>query len=103
MAQAVKSDLRDKLLDAAGLSLDQLPMLQVIFDRVSSYCFVLVCFHNRVHVPDRIFVSHIWQRFNPFQVVAQPFRFLECSIDDDRAQPGRQRHAPVEGSDARLS
>jgi flagellar motor switch protein FliM len=38
MAQAVKSDLRDKLLDAAGLSLDQLPMLQVIFDRVSSYC-----------------------------------------------------------------
>lgn len=37
-AQAVKSDLRDKLLEAAGLALDQLPMLQVIFDRVSSYC-----------------------------------------------------------------
>ena len=38
MAQAVKSDLRDKLLDAAGLALDQLPMLQVIFDRVATYC-----------------------------------------------------------------
>src|SRR4249919_3707876 len=38
MAAAVKSDLRDKLLDAAGLALDQLPMLQVIFDRVATYC-----------------------------------------------------------------
>jgi flagellar motor switch protein FliM len=38
MAQQVKSDLRDKLLDAAGLALDQLPMLQVIFDRVATYC-----------------------------------------------------------------
>src|SRR5579872_2975951 len=38
MAAPVKSDLRDKLLDAAGLALDQLPMLQVIFDRVATYC-----------------------------------------------------------------
>jgi len=38
MAPEVKSDLRDKLLDAAGLALDQLPMLQVIFDRVATYC-----------------------------------------------------------------
>src|SRR5581483_7327894 len=38
MATEVKSDLRDKLLDAAGLALDQLPMLQVIFDRVATYC-----------------------------------------------------------------
>ncbi|WP_112664665.1 flagellar motor switch protein FliM [Microvirga flavescens] len=32
------TDIRDRLLDAAGLSLDRLPMLHVIFDRMSTYC-----------------------------------------------------------------
>ena len=32
------TDIRDMLLDAAGLSVDRLPMLQVIFDRMSSSC-----------------------------------------------------------------
>jgi len=31
-------DIRDKLLDAAGLQLDRLPMLHVIFDRMSTSC-----------------------------------------------------------------
>lgn len=31
-------DIRDMLLDAAGLSLDKLPMLHVIFDRMSTHC-----------------------------------------------------------------
>ena len=32
------SDIRDRLLDAAGLSLDRLPMLHVIFDRMATHC-----------------------------------------------------------------
>ncbi|WP_230533125.1 flagellar motor switch protein FliM [Microvirga roseola] len=32
------ADIRDKLLDAAGLQLDRLPMLHVIFDRMSTSC-----------------------------------------------------------------
>ncbi|MGO4573390.1 flagellar motor switch protein FliM [Microvirga sp. 2TAF3] len=32
------NDIRDKLLDAAGLALDRLPMLHVIFDRMSTTC-----------------------------------------------------------------
>jgi flagellar motor switch protein FliM len=32
------NDIRDMLLDAAGLSLDRLPMLHVIFDRLSTHC-----------------------------------------------------------------
>ncbi|NIX78421.1 flagellar motor switch protein FliM [Microvirga terricola] len=32
------NDIRDRLLDAAGLSLDRLPMLHVIFDRMATYC-----------------------------------------------------------------
>jgi flagellar motor switch protein FliM len=32
------NDIRDMLLDAAGLSLDRLPMLHVIFDRMSTSC-----------------------------------------------------------------
>ena len=32
------NDIRDMLLDAAGLSLDRLPMLHVIFDRMSTTC-----------------------------------------------------------------
>lgn len=32
------TDIRDRLLDAAGLSLDRLPMLNVIFDRMASFC-----------------------------------------------------------------
>jgi flagellar motor switch protein FliM len=36
-AQSV-NDIRDMLLDAAGLSLDRLPMLHVIFDRMSTSC-----------------------------------------------------------------
>jgi flagellar motor switch protein FliM len=32
------ADIRDKLLDAAGLSLERLPMLHVIFDRMSTSC-----------------------------------------------------------------
>jgi flagellar motor switch protein FliM len=32
------TDIRDMLLDAAGLSLDRLPMLHVIFDRMSTSC-----------------------------------------------------------------
>ncbi|TCT07940.1 flagellar motor switch protein FliM [Aquabacter spiritensis] len=31
-------DIRDMLLDAAGLSLDKLPMLHVIFDRMTTHC-----------------------------------------------------------------
>jgi flagellar motor switch protein FliM len=36
--QAQHNDIRDMLLDAAGLSLDRLPMLHVIFDRMATYC-----------------------------------------------------------------
>lgn len=36
--QQTHGDIRDKLLDAAGLSIDRLPMLHVIFDRVAAYC-----------------------------------------------------------------
>jgi flagellar motor switch protein FliM len=32
------NDIRDMLLDAAGLSLDKLPMLQIIFDRLATSC-----------------------------------------------------------------
>ncbi|AWM85888.1 flagellar motor switch protein FliM [Microvirga sp. 17 mud 1-3] len=32
------NDIRDRLLDAAGLSLDRLPMLHVIFDRMATHC-----------------------------------------------------------------
>ncbi|MDQ0304550.1 flagellar motor switch protein FliM [Ancylobacter polymorphus] len=32
------ADIRDLLLDAAGLSLDKLPMLHVIFDRMATLC-----------------------------------------------------------------
>ena len=32
------TDIRDMLLDAAGLSVDRLPMLHVIFDRMSTSC-----------------------------------------------------------------
>ncbi|MGO4707437.1 flagellar motor switch protein FliM [Microvirga sp. 2MCAF38] len=32
------TDIRDRLLDAAGLSLDRLPMLHVIFDRMATHC-----------------------------------------------------------------
>lgn len=32
------SDIRDMLLDAAGLSLDRLPMLHVVFDRLATAC-----------------------------------------------------------------
>lgn len=32
------TDIRDLLLDAAGLSLDKLPMLHVIFDRMATLC-----------------------------------------------------------------
>ena len=32
------TDIRDMLLDAAGLSIDRLPMLHVIFDRMSTSC-----------------------------------------------------------------
>jgi len=32
------TDIRDRLLDAAGLSLDRLPMLHVIFDRMTTFC-----------------------------------------------------------------
>ncbi|MGO4526277.1 flagellar motor switch protein FliM [Microvirga sp. 2MCAF35] len=32
------TDIRDMLLDAAGLSLDRLPMLHVIFDRMTTSC-----------------------------------------------------------------
>lgn len=32
------SDIRDMLLDSAGLSLDRLPMLHVIFDRMTTSC-----------------------------------------------------------------
>lgn len=32
------NDIRDRLLDAAGLSLDRLPMLHVIFDRMTTFC-----------------------------------------------------------------
>ncbi|AYO81850.1 flagellar motor switch protein FliM [Methylobacterium brachiatum] len=35
--QQVTSDIRDRLLDAAGLSLDRLPMLHVILDRVATF------------------------------------------------------------------
>ena len=32
------ADLRTRLLDAAGLALDRLPMLNVIFDRLATAC-----------------------------------------------------------------
>ncbi|SHO63242.1 flagellar motor switch protein FliM [Pseudoxanthobacter soli DSM 19599] len=32
------NDIRDMLLDAAGLSLDRLPMLHVVFDRLAAFC-----------------------------------------------------------------
>jgi flagellar motor switch protein FliM len=32
------NDIRDLLLDAAGLSIDKLPMLHVIFDRLATFC-----------------------------------------------------------------
>jgi flagellar motor switch protein FliM len=35
---ASQQEIRDKLLDAAGLSLDKLPMLNVIFDRLATSC-----------------------------------------------------------------
>lgn len=38
MAEPAKTDIRDMLLDAAGLSLDKLPMLQIIFDRMATFC-----------------------------------------------------------------
>lgn len=34
----VSGDIRDRLLEAAGLALDRLPMLHVIFDRMATYC-----------------------------------------------------------------
>lgn len=37
-ATASHQDIRDMLLDAAGLSLDKLPMLNIIFDRMSTFC-----------------------------------------------------------------
>lgn len=37
-AQVSHQDIRDMLLDAAGLSLDKLPMLNIIFDRMSTFC-----------------------------------------------------------------
>ncbi|AWV17908.1 FliM/FliN family flagellar motor switch protein [Methylobacterium sp. 092160098-2] len=36
--QPVANDIRDRLLDAAGLSLDRLPMLHVILDRAATFC-----------------------------------------------------------------
>ncbi|WP_342108176.1 flagellar motor switch protein FliM [Methylobacterium sp. SI9] len=36
--QAAAADIRDRLLDAAGLSLERLPMLHVILDRVATAC-----------------------------------------------------------------
>jgi flagellar motor switch protein FliM len=36
--QQAVGDIRDRLLDAAGLSLDRLPMLHVILDRVATFC-----------------------------------------------------------------
>ncbi|MCF1503834.1 FliM/FliN family flagellar motor switch protein [Afifella sp. H1R] len=39
MSEAQKgTDIRDMLLDAAGLSVDKLPMLQIIFDRMATFC-----------------------------------------------------------------
>lgn len=38
MTPQPRGDIRDMLLDAAGLSLDRLPMLHVIFDRVATHC-----------------------------------------------------------------
>ncbi|MGX1101219.1 flagellar motor switch protein FliM [Amorphus sp. MBR-141] len=38
MPSPARGDIRDMLLDAAGLSIDRLPMLHVIFDRVSTHC-----------------------------------------------------------------
>jgi flagellar motor switch protein FliM len=37
-ATSGRGDIRDMLLDAAGLSLDRLPMLHVIFDRLATTC-----------------------------------------------------------------
>jgi flagellar motor switch protein FliM len=37
-ASSSATDIRDRLLDAAGLSLDRLPMLHVIFDRMTTFC-----------------------------------------------------------------
>lgn len=36
--QPIATDIRDRLLDAAGLSLDRLPMLHVILDRAATFC-----------------------------------------------------------------
>ncbi|OYX15287.1 MAG: flagellar motor switch protein FliM, partial [Rhizobiales bacterium 32-66-8] len=38
MSASKHNDIRDMLLDAAGLSLDRLPMLHVVFDRMATYC-----------------------------------------------------------------
>jgi flagellar motor switch protein FliM len=32
------ADIRDMLLDAAGLTLERLPMLNVIYDRLATFC-----------------------------------------------------------------
>lgn len=37
-AMTAHTDIKDMLLDAAGLSIDKLPMLHVIFDRLATYC-----------------------------------------------------------------
>lgn len=36
--EQIANDIRDRLLDAAGLSLERLPMLHVILDRVATFC-----------------------------------------------------------------
>jgi len=38
MAAPKHQNIRDMLLDAAGLSLDRLPMLHVVFDRLATFC-----------------------------------------------------------------
>ncbi|MGR7994635.1 MULTISPECIES: flagellar motor switch protein FliM [unclassified Xanthobacter] len=38
MSSHKHQDIRDMLLDAAGLSLDRLPMLHVVFDRMATHC-----------------------------------------------------------------
>ncbi len=38
MSNHKHQDIRDMLLDAAGLSLDRLPMLHVVFDRMATHC-----------------------------------------------------------------
>ena len=44
------NDIRDMLLDAAGLSLDRLPMLHVIFDRMSTTCRAPAPYGSVAHV-----------------------------------------------------